>query len=67
MATFRVHEDLEKENRLNAPAGGKKATVPLGTLNPVVAQAGKNQALQTGTLLQQQRTAGVSVGVSSRW
>lgn len=56
MATFRVHEDLEKENRLNAPAGGKKATVPLGTLNPVVAQAGKNQALQTGTLLQQQRT-----------
>lgn len=58
MATFRVHEDLEKENRMHAhaPAGGKKAIVPLGTSNSNVVLAGKNQVMQHGGTFQQQRT-----------
>uniref|UniRef100_A0A182WEW9 Uncharacterized protein n=1 Tax=Anopheles minimus TaxID=112268 RepID=A0A182WEW9_9DIPT len=54
MATFRVHEDMDKENRVLAVAGGKKNAV-LGSSNVVSAAAGKNVLLPSmGN--QQQRT-----------
>ncbi|XP_053659375.1 G2/mitotic-specific cyclin-A [Anopheles marshallii] len=57
MAAFRVHEDMEKENRvLQALAGGKKNVI-LGSTNVVPAAAGKNVLLPSiGNQQQQQRT-----------
>ncbi|XP_049298829.1 G2/mitotic-specific cyclin-A [Anopheles funestus] len=56
MATFRVHEDMEKENRVHALPGGKKNAV-LGATNVVPAALGKNVLLPSmGNQQQQQRT-----------
>uniref|UniRef100_A0A182MYT8 Uncharacterized protein n=1 Tax=Anopheles dirus TaxID=7168 RepID=A0A182MYT8_9DIPT len=55
MATFQIHEDVEKENRMHAPAAGKKNTV-LSSANAVSTAAGKNTILQPIGIQQQQRT-----------
>uniref|UniRef100_A0A182P5U9 Uncharacterized protein n=1 Tax=Anopheles epiroticus TaxID=199890 RepID=A0A182P5U9_9DIPT len=56
MATFRIHEDLEKENRVHVPAGGKKNTI-LASSNAAAVPAGKNVLLHSmGIQQHQQRT-----------
>ncbi|XP_052860092.1 G2/mitotic-specific cyclin-A [Anopheles cruzii] len=54
MATFRVHEDVEKENRVQAPLGSKKSAAHLGGQS-IAGISSKNEQLPSGTLQQQQQ------------
>uniref|UniRef100_A0A499FUV9 Uncharacterized protein n=1 Tax=Anopheles farauti TaxID=69004 RepID=A0A499FUV9_9DIPT len=61
MATFKIHEDVEKENRVHVQAGGKKQAAVLGTANVISAVAGKNTILQSLGVQQQQKRTMFSV------
>ncbi|XP_041780966.1 G2/mitotic-specific cyclin-A [Anopheles merus] len=57
MATFRIHEDVEKENRVLAPVGGKKNAILASNNGAAGLPAGKNVILHSiGIQHQQQRT-----------
>uniref|UniRef100_A0A182JQ41 Uncharacterized protein n=1 Tax=Anopheles christyi TaxID=43041 RepID=A0A182JQ41_9DIPT len=60
MATFRIHEDLEKENRVLAPAGGKKNAL-LVSNNAAAMPAGKNVLLNSMSIHHQQPRTTFSV------